>query len=564
MREPLSLGMADYRRLDLLPTEVTRRILSLLELRQLIACQAVKSLQSAAIWVLAKTNSIELTNELTPISPESAAILVSWMPAARRVEIDCRALETIDRVLDALALSRNELLPRLPVDALTLTNCYKLDRSSTTQIISSTNLLKSCRQLFIEGLEDSAMSLLRCCTGDKLNSVEFRDCGSVPVAILRSFGATLTRLSLVEGPPVSWAGDIVRALPQLISLELFLDQVCDVVIADCSALPALEHLVLCDAAYNSDLDLSDLGLLWLTHIRLLKSVKLYRLSGSFHFSDLGLLHLSSSPQLESLVLSPCPKIGSQGGITTLLTQLASLSTLHLQRCENLWTPLGLPSTALARLKAPNLDDEILSEICTSFGDSLKELNLAMCKSVSSDGMVHLGKLVVLEVLVLNNCSIAGDCLKCLVTLPLRKLAVRGCRELSVDSIIPVLRHCALESLDMTGVTACDDLLVREMATCSTLQVIKLRYCTQVSVGSLELLSKMPLLGVLDLVGCCNCAKPVTEMLAPGCFESLFVLYLPAQAPHDVWLSKCQITPNDLRGRLRLNVYVDDIGVVPWL
>ena len=146
-------------------------------------------------------------------------------------------------------------------------------------------------------------------------------------------------------------------------------------------------------------------------------------------------------------------------------------------------------------------------------------------------------------------------------------------------------QCPLTSLDLTGVPCVDDNLISILATTPAkdslevspapmihsyycelnsdhVKVLKLRNCTQVTDSSLELLSLMPNLVVLDIVGCLGCKEQISSLLVDGRFKSLAILYLGPKV-HSKWLSG-HITPETLHGRLRLNVYVNDICVVPWL
>ena len=94
-----------------------------------------------------------------------------------------------------------------------------------------------------------------------------------------------------------------------------------------------------------------------------------------------------------------------------------------------------------------------------------------------------------------------------------------------------------------------------------MQILKLRNCARVTDSAIEQLSWMQNLMVLDIVNT-GAKQLFSAFLNDGQFCKLAILYLGPQV-HSNWLVHT-ITPETLGGRVRLNVYVNDICVVPWL
>ena len=80
------------------------------------------------------------------------------------------------------------------------------------------------------------------------------------------------------------------------------------------------------------------------------------------------------------------------------------------------------------------------------------------------------------------------------------------------------------------------------------------------MAAIDCLARMPLLAVLDLVGCHGINQPFSNHLIRPLFPSLMGVKLPQTKEHSKWL-QTEVDGEMLKGRHTLSVSVNDISVV---
>eukprot|EP00210_Caulerpa_lentillifera_P003398 g3242.t1 len=257
-------------------------------------------------------------------------------------------------------------------------------------------------------------------------------------------------------------------------------------------------------------EIDDFCLLFLSHVTTLTTLNVSKL---YNITDDGVRHLMQLPNLTSLDLSYCTRLGgnwissSSSSVHLKLTELKladccswvtdeilktvtecvpKLKILKLENCVQL-TSEGL--AALTRLDLVDLDlsfcvgvhDDDLKLI--SKINSLEHLNLAFCSLITDDGMKHLASLNKLKTLILDCCCHISSCgisrLKPLKN-SLTSLDIAACHGVSPEAI-PLISECFyyLENLNLSWLSVTNEQF-RSLKKLKNLSKIEIRGCHELT------------------------------------------------------------------------------------
>jgi DNA repair protein RAD7 len=118
----------------------------------------------------------------------------------------------------------------------------------------------------------------------------------------------------------------------------------------------------------------------------LPSLTKLSLKGNYSLSDKGLAAIvSSAPLLNSLNLSQCSLLTSEGIINVIDKQAALLKELYIDQCQNVSAMSILPFLkkvkcleVLSMAGIPSASNEFVHELIPVCGSTIKELNFADC------------------------------------------------------------------------------------------------------------------------------------------------------------------------------------------
>mmetsp|Transcript_8200 Transcript_8200/g.9097 ORF Transcript_8200/g.9097 Transcript_8200/m.9097 type:complete len:229 (-) Transcript_8200:75-761(-) len=158
--------------------------------------------------------------------------------------------------------------------------------------------------------------------------------------------------------------------------------------------------------------------------------------------------------LESLCVSAVAKNSFSSQTTASSTQIAILPDVlrhkilaylcHTHKIDHSWLSLLIrndePIAQLHFKQCQKINDACIEMLVSRVGTSLRALNLSKCTGVTSVGFTQLTNLPNLLTLNLSASTISNDCLMELTALSnLRDLNVKGCKQITYDGVVCVLR-----------------------------------------------------------------------------------------------------------------------------
>lgn len=259
----------------------------------------------------------------------------------------------------------------------------------------------------------------------------------------------------------------VAGLPALRQLGMNCGRMLNLGVAHLTALNALTRLNLRQCRNVDDVQP-------LSQLVSLQHLDLYgtsvTLDGDGNVSDC-LAHISNLSALTTLILSNTEIPSLKDKDLLHLSALTLLRHLDLARISIMYVSskrLFAALTNLERLSQSNsdtVDNYTLGHLLTC--SNLRDLDISCCRKVSDDGMAHMPKLPVLEVLNVSHCDVG-------------------------DAALRHLRSCTrLQRLDLSSCVRITHAGLHDLRPLSALQHLCLNGCVRVTGEDLEVISHVP-------------------------------------------------------------------------
>jgi len=464
-----------------LSVELLRNILATFEPEELpvlgLLIRSCQSLRSESEGALQRLSVLHLTWQCTPRCELDAVSAIVRAKAARRIEIACDHLDSLNRVMDAIAGYQDVLGGEASQrHELILRGCHRLDTEDFLQSLHNSTFLGELRRLEIQGLgwlvgnTPSRHALMQGVMGHLQSclSLSLLECFPT-LSIEAPLRHRLTEL-VVVGEPLKTidAQTMIITCRCLQVVHFRLTQFQNQLAYALAALPGIRSITLEDSPTPDDArsvdDFSDIGFAKLAQCAQLQQLSISRRSSPLvplGITDIGLMLADRMiPRLTSLVMYPCPKI-TDAGVQHIMPDLARLEVLELRGCMQLQNPFVAVSVRRMRSlqsvhihSSPSITDDTVTQLCEG-APMLEKLVLPGCRSLGDGCSAAIAALSDLRTLVLNTTMISDAGVIALASASkLQGLCLRGCLSVEGPGLLHLLRHLGgsvLQLLDVSGI-----------------------------------------------------------------------------------------------------------------